>query len=37
LKGARPVVCPAHGYVEDALNARRFPCSARFGSVMRST
>ena len=37
LKGARPVVCPADGYVEDALERRRLPCSARFGGVIRST
>jgi hypothetical protein len=36
-KRARPVVCPADGYVEDALERRRLPCSARFGGVIRST
>jgi hypothetical protein len=37
LRGSRPVVCPANGYVEDGLVASRFPCSVPFGWVIRST
>src|SRR5437588_10458932 len=28
--GLYPIVCPANGYVEDALDRRRFRCSERF-------
>jgi hypothetical protein len=31
LKGARPVVCPANGYVDEGLDASGSPCSARLG------
>ena len=36
-KGARPVVCPADGYVERVPEGQCFPCSARFGGVIPST
>ena len=36
-KRARPVVCPADGYVERVLEGQCFPCSARFGGVIPST
>jgi len=37
VNAALRVVCPANGYVEDALAAPRFACSARVRLVMRST